>query len=438
MLDLQLGVDLGTAYSKLALRVYGQRGGDRSYVLDPDNEPLIPSLVAWNGKTIHFGNDAVQRASQPGFQVLISPKVAFAYPDKYQWGSVTLPPGLAIDDVMILMLAYLLQWGHDFATRLATKNGHAEMRMGLTVGVPTAHLDSHELTQRYLAVVRAAFELYRQFRADELPPLARGSDLAKVATWCTGAKAAAAAKPRGNVSEWLRSEASAGLLATYHSPKTEPGKAYLELDVGAGTCSASSFFIQGKPANGPWLKDKIGFYGAWCEPPGADFLTAAVTDRVGQLGFDARGDETTESVLGWSTEVNGMRGPAKEFAELAFRGLRHAYSQAHKRLGGYTSKNMGIFLVGGGARPKQLRSMWSRSLWGVSCPSLLEIDTPRDLQMFSGKTVSADLVDRCLVAYGLSHLDEEVPLCETPGEFFVANPNVGARLSETLEGMYAK
>lgn len=438
MLDLQLGVDLGTAYSKLALRVYGQRGGDRSYLLDPDGDPLIPSVVAWDANTIHFGRDATARASQPGFKALISPKVAFAYPSSYQWEGLRLPDLLSIDDVMILLLAYLLQWGHDFATRFAREEGHAEMRMGLTVGVPTAHLDSHDLTQRYMGVVRAAFELYRQFRAGELPPLARGNALRQVATWCKAAKASASARPRGAVSEWLRSEASAGLLATFHSPKTEPKKAYLELDVGAGTCSASSFIIDDEHVGGRWQKAKIGFYGAWCEPPGADYLTAAATGRKGQLGVDARGDESAEASLGWSQATAGLHGPAMEFAQLAFRGLSHAYGRAHERLRGYSVENMGIFLVGGGARPKQLRAQWSRGLWRRGCPTLLDIDIPRDLQLFGNRRISNELADRCLVAYGLSHLDEEVPLCETPGQFFVADPDVGRRLRETLEGMYEK
>jgi hypothetical protein len=438
ILDTQLGVDLGTAYSKLVLRLYGARGGDRAYVLAPDGEPLIPSLVVWDETNIYFGGDAVQRAGGSRANVLVSPKVAFAYPHSYQWQNLKLPAGFSISDVMVLLLAYLLQQGHDHATRLKTKARASTVRMGVTVGVPTAQLEKAHLRDEYLAVVRTAFELHRQFRDGQVPSLAGGNPIAKTLDWVLHARAAAMSRPRGAVSDWLRSEASAGLLAAYHSPRTEPGHAYLDLDVGAGTCSASSFFIENRHENGQWTKGGIGYYGSWCEPPGADFLTARVSNHQGYEGFLARGDEAAEQHLGWSGQGQQVTGPVHDFARQVFGGLRHAYSEMNKRLKGYDVSRTGLFLFGGGARPAQLRELWGRGLWPQQPPTVLELAVPTDLRTFHDSHVPEHIADRFLVAYGLSHLSDEVPLAIGPGDFHVVDPDIGKRMQQTLADMYEK
>lgn len=408
---MHLGVDYGTAWSKLILRDReAPNGTPEAFVVRPGARPAeyrMPSLVTLWRDTLYFGWSAEERRGEPGAVVYASVKMRMV--DDLLHGFyapvVPLPGGLNDEDLAVLTVFSLLQEGHAAATQHLAGRG-ARPLLSITLGVPMTPTSYREIQDIFMAVAVRARRLLdhplANYRIESGLPLAEAERLVSLSRELACGQA-------GKAEEWVRSEAAAAMHWSVQSPKVEAGR-YATVDIGAGTTSSSVFNIVAEfdsEAN-VWSKRAISFLGASCSTPGMDRIDQVLAAMLEMADSTAMRGREAE----YSDEI-GFGERFQEVLEALNANRRAAFKQGYGKLKRQkmwmTGEFRGMFLFGGGHRVSALREWSRREVWKwapgpfPACP----IEWPSDLRPEKcGTEGGAEALSRIatdlLVAYGLS------------------------------------
>lgn len=401
---IHLGVDYGTAWSKMVYRDYEAPGAQQAHLVFADDgarrrgDFRYPSVVAMQRGRLYFGNEAKRCAATGDAIIWSSMKMKMALPREYFGRDIDLPCGFTADDLATLTVAYLLQHG----TREAVAHCDAHRstpRLAFTLGVPMTDLDNPDLCARFVSVARIAAAIEKHSSTGDFRDGLDPNDARKL---LDAARADVAAKSEADPRKWIRSEFEAALLWPCRSPAVTAGL-YAAVDLGAGTTSASFFNVTQDHQGGRWLNDGLAFFGASCKPPGADAIDmelARLSNEPDPARFRGR-ENTAIEELGAKC-IEGILDAIAETYSIAFR---RAYAK-DRRLQMW--EQFRVFLIGGGSEIATLRrAAWTPRRSNLRIvPELMDIAPPDDLVL---GTVSEAELKFLLVAYGLSYADADVP-----------------------------
>ena len=412
-----LGVDFGTCWSKLVLRDY-EAPEPRCFVVRPgsafdagDNY-RIPSNVTVDGKRLYFGWTGELWAQREGARVVRSPKLRAAYPTSGHWWL-----DLSAEDVAVLVVAYLLHVGFENAKEYcAGLSPPATPRMTMTMGAPMAMLEP-PLDDRFLSIARIAYDVWKA--AEGGPWLAKGIDVSDARNLLASARRRIAGRTVHATREWVRSEAEAGMLWVFRSPKMAEG-AYGCVDVGAGTTDVSFFRIRAELVGDVWVKSAFGFYSARSAPPAMDALGECLADITahGRSLSRLRGEE--DAVIK-ELNLRGHEG-VRTVCGGVFETYRRTWGDAFlkwKKLADW--HGYGLFVVGGGSKVEAVVDTLRKSVWRgqLDDRELREAGRPEDLEDWpedGRRTAFREEPTFLLVAYGLSWLGVDVPVADKPSD----------------------
>jgi hypothetical protein len=396
------GIDYGTASSKLVLRDYQPGGSERAHVVFPSSATgrsrdfRIPSIVCVEAGRLWFGIEAAARQTLRDVKVYPSIKTRMAAPGEFRGLATPLPEGMGADDLVTLMVAYLLQEAQRavdaFSRRLQLPT---PAPFSFTLGVPMSQLDRSHLRARFTDVARAADEIVKSANTPDLRlgiPVLEGWMLA------SNAAEAISRQPSADAKRWVRPEVEAALLWPYRSWDAETG-IYAAVDVGAGTTGASFFHIV---ANGDSTRH-LAVFSTSCDAPGTDAVDEAL------VGFSGTTDPST-----LRSKENATIARVGEFAVTATAGhIARTYQRAFDRAWEKNAKAASwdgyrLFLTGGGSEIDVVRRKLSLRAGPKlrSSPQIIEAGTPTDLDLEGASSSDLKYLN---VAYGLSFFDAEVP-----------------------------
>jgi len=399
---IHLGLDYGTASSKLILRDYQPGGSERAHVVFPSSargrtrDFRIPSLVCLEGGRLWFGLEAAARQSLRDVRLYPSIKTRMAMPEEFRGLATPLPEGIAEDDLATLTVAYLLQEAQR-AVDVMAKRFHetTPMSFTFTLGVPMSNLDNSHLRGRFVEIARRAAQIVK---SETAPDLRMGVPVLEGWMLCSTADDVIRKQPLADPRKWVRSEVEAALLWHYKSAETEPGL-YASVDVGAGATCASFFHVA---ANGE-AKRSMASFSTSCLAPGADAVDEAL------VGFGGTNDPSAIR-----TKENAIITRVGEFAVAAIAGqIARTYQNAFDRAWEKNPKASAwdgyrLFLTGGGTEIDVVRRKLSLRAGPKlrNNPQVIDAGVPSDLDLEGALSSDFKYLN---VAYGLSHFDAEVP-----------------------------
>lgn len=408
---IHLGVDYGTAWSKLVFRDYEAPGRQQSHVVFADDgarrrgEFRFPSIVTSVRDRLYFGNEAKRWAAEGNAVVWSSMKMRMALPDQYYGRQLELPDGFSAEDIATLTVAYLLQHGR----RDVEAHCHAHRctpRLGFTLGVPMTDRDNPDLAARFVSVARIATVIERH---EACPDLRDGLDHDTARNLLDAGTRGVSDLGDAEARKWIRSEFEAALHWPFRSPSVTAGL-YAALDVGAGTTSASFFRVIQDYQGGRWVNEGMAFFGASCRPPGGDAIDEKLAPLIHESDpANVRGRENELLMTNGSECIQAVINSIVETYSLAFR---RSYAM-DPRLPMW--EDFRIFLVGGGTQIDVLRNHgWTPPRANLHLvPEVMCFDCPDDLVL---QRVPASELKFLLVAYGLSYADGDIPQVLMPGE----------------------
>jgi hypothetical protein len=385
MQRFHLGVDYGTSASKLILRHFEAPGGERAYLLEPNDSFRIPSGVTFSRKDIVFNSNHADALRS------LKMRCAGEVTDnlrEYFFGELKdIPFNLSSEDIVTLTIWRLISIGHLAAVKIS---GNTEFKMGMTLGVPMSFLEDNELGEVYLKIARVAYHIYTNH--GPIGSDTMGIELAvELLNGCRSAVNKKPPIPEANRRNWIRSETEASMFWSFKSPAT-PVSPFFCADIGAGTTDSCAFLINEDLINGQRLKDNFVFFGAHSHPVAMDAF------------------QFTEDVDTWCQKVR--------------EGLVCAAQKAFSRIkGNLFSVNQWsdpkLIILGGGAmNPELCKALQKHPMVNFRDAnlSLLDLLTPTDLVRLDGSAAKKSDVVFTSVAYGLAQIGEAVPLAERPSE----------------------
>lgn len=420
--SIHLGLDYGTATSKLVLREYEADGSERAHIVFPsasrgrDRDFRIPSAVCLEGGRLWFGLEAAARQSLRDVKSWASIKMRMASPQEFHGLATPLAEGITADDLATLTVAYLLQEGRRAADVIA-KHYRTPPAFTFTLGVPMSELDNSHLRGRFADIARRAAHIVARPAAPDLRlgiPVLEGWMLVSEAD--DAIRRAPASDPR----RWVRSEVEAALLWPYKSGATEAG-IYATVDVGAGTTSASFFQITSHtaPGNGSDATRSVAFFGTSCLAPGADAVDQALVMFGGTN--DPAAIRAKENAIIARVGEFAVAGVASQICQAYALAFERAWEKNPRPA---TWDGYRLLLTGGGTEIDIVRRKLSLRAGPKlrHSPQLVDAEAPPDLER-EGLT-GAEL--RYLtIAYGLSYFDAQVPciaMPDDPAQVVLARP----------------
>lgn len=385
MQRFHLGVDYGTSASKLILRHFEAPGGERAYLLEPNNSFRIPSGVTFRRQEIVLSsNDAGALRS---LKMRCAGEVTNKLPDYFFGELKDIPFNLSSEDLVTLTIWRLISIGHLAAVKLS---GNTDFKMGMTLGVPMSFLDDNELGEVYLKIARVAYHIYTNHGPIGLDTI--GVDLAmELLNSCRSAVDKKPSIPEANRRNWIRSETEASMFWSFKSPAT-PASPFFCADIGAGTTDSCAFMINDELINGHRMKDNLVFFGAHSHPVAMDAF------------------QFTEDEDKWCREVRGglVRSAQKAFSRI----MGNVFS-----VNQWSDPKL-IILGGGAMNVKLCRALQKHPMVNFKDTdlSILDLLTPTDLMRLDGTAAKPSDVVFTSVAYGLAQIGEAVPLAERPSE----------------------
>ena len=418
---LHLGIDFGTCWSKVVLRDY-EANTPRAFVVrvrtaTGESEHRVPSAVTRLGTTLHFGWNGVSKAHRAGALAFRSIKMRAAFPDAAEHRILpALPDGLTATDLSALVVAYLVQVGVQAATQYVGSLGDDRLtpRVGMTIGVPMGLGQDEHLRDKFVEIARTGLDLYH----NAAPSFEDGLDSSKARSLLEASRQRLSAKgavqdPR----EWVRSEAEAGLLWIFESPRVQPGL-YICTDVGAGTTDVSVFAITREFREDVWIKGGLAFLSASSSRPGVDAIDEVLTGALGAAAGDPQAKEDELIRTYKLAEHPGVIEVLKQVHEV----YRECWAAGYRK---YQEQqfwhNFGLFTLGGGSKISAVVSALKKTPWkeALADREPKPNEYPEDLFELPSRGVGNLTAFRgdsafLLVAYGLSFMGADVPPAETP------------------------
>jgi hypothetical protein len=407
---MHLGVDYGTAWSKLVLRDMEARAGEpEAFVLRPENkrdEYRFPSIVTYYNDRIYFGWKAEELRDKPGATALASLKMRMVDDILGGFHGIPgpLPAGLSEEDLAVLTVFYLLQEGLS-AAREYTRLRKAHPKLSITLGVPMTPVCYPVIQEVFSRVAARAFWMLKEGRWRRMQILGIHIHDAMAALAWSREAAKGVLKPE----QWVRSEAGAALHWAMWSPKIADGL-YAAVDMGAGTMSTSVFNIVASYDNAArqWVKSSIAVFGASCGAPAMDAIDEILAKQLDSgNGLLLRGKEAVHSATIDADE--SFVEILKQINENRRSAFKQAYQNHKSTTHWATNSFKGLFLFGGGHRVQCLQRRSRKYVWTFSpidYPTC-RLDWPADLRMGMsdwsyGISDVESFASDLLVGYGLS------------------------------------
>jgi len=410
--SIHLGIDYGTATSKMVLREYGP-DGERAHIVFPSSNRgrlrdfRVPSAVCLEGGRLWFGAEAAARQSLRDVKTWCSIKMRVASPQEFHGLAAPLAEGITADDLATLTIAYLLQEGKRAADSVS-RHYQTPPAFSFTLGVPMSELDHSHLRGHFADIAQRATHIVGRPAA---PDLRLGIPVLEGWMLVSEADDALRRGPASEARRWVRSEVEAALLWPYKSGDTEPG-IYAAVDVGAGTTSAAFFEIASRTAGNGSVPDArtAGFFGTTCLAPGADAVDQALV-MFGNTSDPAAMRAKENAVIARVGEF-AVAGVVSQICQTYALAFDRAWEK-HPRPASWDGYR--LLLTGGGSEIDIVRRKLSLRAGPKlrHSPQLVDAAAPSDLEREG--FAAADL-RHLTVAYGLSHYDARVPSITTPGD----------------------
>ncbi len=400
--QFHLGLDFGTCWSKMILRDY-EAPSDRAYLLSPFTRRvhglagLIPSLIAYAGDSLYFGEEALRLQTDEQAIVYDSIKMRAFFPGI--WPTDRKPGSLTCDDLATLVVIYLLRIAFEQAQLLGNRNRYRP-RLTMTMGAPVSVTGDTRVLPRAVRMARLAHEamtLRAIGRADTMT-IREGEELLAEARERLDAKGETT-----HTSDWVRAESEAGLLWFFRSPAVRPG-VYGSVDIGAGTTDVSFFRIWDEFQDGRWRPAGIQFHGDATGPVGMDLIGRKLINGGGQP-YSIRGQEQDR----FRCAEGEIRVQVIDCCKQMHGVYENAFHRGYRADPALTKwRGFGLFVMGGGSYfDPVLRTFALPPHPGLEFRAI-DAGEPEDIFDIDDRRVSGSLRS-LLVAYGLSFLGIEVP-----------------------------
>lgn len=380
---LHLGLDYGTSASKLVLRHFDAPGGERAYLLEPNDKFRISSAVSFAGNEIVFCSD--EKGALRSLKMRFAGEVTRTMREHFYGSPEAIPFGFSAGDLATLTVWKLISIGHISSVNLLRGK---EFKMGMTMGIPMSFLDDAKLRLAFLRMARVAYQMYTGFG----PVGPDRIDYGLARELLADARSVVDGKPPvqdKNFRNWMRSETEASMLWSFRSPATK-AQQFFCVDVGAGTTDSSAFQINETYRSGQWTKDSLCFFGAHSHPYAMDAID----------GLEKRRD-------GYSEIRDGL-----------VRACRKAYLLIKDNY--YSVKQWEspqLLVLGGGAFEAGLCQELSKHPmvnFDGTVIARLDLLVPTDLVRIDRKPVETGDIAFTSVAYGLAQID--APAAARPTE----------------------
>lgn len=440
---LQIGVDMGTCWSKIVVRDY-EASSPLAFVVRPlgkDKGPKgdfrIPSAVTLLDESLFFGWPGDAQATKPGAVVYTSVKMRAAFPEAPEYENLPkLPKGLDPEDLATLVATYLLQIASDASVRYAggLKPKH-QPKPGVSLGVPMGLVADPQLQERFVAIIRTALELVKM----EAPAFTEGLAVSRAISLLKEARSRLKGRKVRDPRDWVRSEAEAGLLWIFESPRVAPGL-YGCIDVGAGTTDVSIFRIAQGFDDGVWRKARLVFYSALSGMPGVDAIDDLLCSGGVLSRSNVRGRQDDFTMKLNADDRRSVLQVTKQMWEVCQEAWREGYRKAPLQS---VWEPLKLFVLGGGGKLADVRDSLKQTPWPLQLadrvivaneypPDLYEIGARGSRELFS------DDPNFMLVAYGLSFMGTDVPPADAPEEGAEFAPPHRPRRSIDQDEFYPK
>ena len=414
---LHAGLDFGTAWSKVVIRDHTANAWvvtDEGPYADV-TDFRFPSIVGERSGALVFGRRVHREACD-----LIHTSVKMHLVDKCLYGTSgaqdLCPPGIAEEDLAVLVVVFLLQAARRSAAIHCEARG-LEPGLTMTLGVPMTPWRFDGVAEAFTRVALRARHLALELDG-EVPDLTvEDLDLRLAVELLDRARVPGEGfgpEKRG----LIRAEVGAALQWPVMSPEVDLGL-HAVVDIGAGTTNTSVFRINGPYDRGTlqWQKDWIHVFGASCGAPAVDALVEAVGWETGGLAELKRPDSVRASFREVKT--------ASRVLDRIDHRRREAFLQGWKKeqneLVWSAEEFQGVWVIGGGSRFRDVRKVAVSPVWASQRRSFREarLRWPTDLEWAgvapSGVGLgSAPRTQDVLVAYGLSFLENDVVQIEDP------------------------
>jgi hypothetical protein len=421
---VRLGIDYGTSTSKLVFRDPLAPGGEKTYLVIRRGTLRISSSVAITQKDLVFGcspldgGDDIQGRWLESVKMRVAGEATGNY-QKYCYGPLPpLPNGFTAKDLAILTVWFLLSEGTNAISRFLNLSEH-DVAITATVGIPMSFYEDNKLRTVFLEIVRTARRIYDDCGSMKNNFVALDDCVALVQRYRLTADEIGV--PNDELRNWIRSEAEAAMCLAVKSPSVSDGP-FAEVDIGAGTTSASIFSILPRFDGQRWLKERLAFFGARSEPFGMDAVDAALARRKG-ISHDL-----CLSLRGTERDVFRKTGGAYAFLR-TLEEIREAYVMAWRRSAPKLHRpelenfrNHQVFVIGGGSLVSEIEDVFRKHPAGHEQRlRVRQLRKPDDLHRTDNRTIQFDDVPFIVVAYGLTFDAQEMPETFTPNEFGLAD-----------------
>lgn len=432
---VHLGIDYGTSASKMVVRDFDAPGGEKAYPVIHHSSCRIPSDIAVAGDRIYFGRVAGDPSIPAGAVWYPSVKMRVAHHHGADLVGIPYeqrqpPSGWTFDALAVLSVAWLIVQAQ--ASARARIGMRAQLKFGMTLGVPTDFRHNQQLRPVFVAIARAAWDIVKRRERlgdDEKLSSALHDEVERALR--EGAKGAADAE---HVNAWIRSEALASAWWSWSSPafKVAP---YVLVDVGAGTTNAAAFLLREAPVKPDgkrvqWSREGISVLGAASGTVGMNVLVSAAGVHVPN---------------GFPPLAHVIRAGAKLRSALE-RPYRQALHDVYKRTGNQGAareqwRRARVWMLGGGSLSSDVCDAFGFDPLAPThrFEKTLFKDHPSDLQLPVAPRLKPQEARISLpVAYGLSVPSEELPLEIPPGDIAPIRPLAPRPPSPSLAGIYEK
>jgi len=422
---IHLGIDYGTAVSKIVFRHNAAPGGERAVLVLRNGSFRIPSRVRMTTTQVLFGDDT-KTASDYAVYDSLKMRVAVeasGNPKYYLGPTTTLPDGFSAPDLAALTVWFLISEGHRAVA--AHLNGRMEgVEMDMTMGAPMAFFQDKQLRASFLSIARRAWTFYCNEGLLDAALL-----IEKARRVLEKHPVALSAVPDQEVQDWInnrarvsvnspidiiRSEDEAAIWWLMRSPSVRAGP-YAKIDIGAGTTHANLFRIFGL-AQTP--KRSLVRSGAAAVPVGMDAVDRAIAECQGSnsdcLGL--RGSE--QPILQTNAKVREVLMPV---AEQIYDAYRRAWSEACRNMDNALElsswRQHQVFVTGGGSLLPLLVDTVRMHPDRREPLLVMPLEQPIDLLRADHRKIASEELPFVTVAYGLSNIQSFLPnpWCRDPG-----------------------
>ncbi len=188
-----------------------------------------------------------------------------------------------------------------------------------------------------------------------------------------------------------------------------PAGGYAEIDIGAGTTNASIVGIWATHQNGRWIKQNLGFHGAFAKPVGMDAIDRVIAAERGLASekcLTIRGQERELIRTVRFGRLDPIYRMIAEAYEFAWRRAQTRFNAAERQ----TFPDHDIFVSGGGSFLPLLVDFLAGDggrAWGKR--KVRSLEPPADLYYLDDHPVHKRDLAFISPAFGLSFSRQEVP-----------------------------